>query len=86
MSERLFGKYLIKKADGTPIAPEAQYFVVRYDATAEHGKAGRFALLEYADKIQNQYPELARQLLLELRHAPEKAVRVRASFLSMRGA
>ncbi|MEH2102548.1 MAG: hypothetical protein V7K76_22910 [Nostoc sp.] len=27
----LFGKYIIQKADGTPIDPSAQYFVLRPD-------------------------------------------------------
>ncbi|MBW4484907.1 MAG: hypothetical protein KME14_20420 [Tildeniella torsiva UHER 1998/13D] len=82
----LFRKYLLSKADGSELDPQAKYFVIRYDAAAEHGAAGRAALLEYADKIQEDCPELARDLLSELREAPEKDIRVRALFLLMRGA
>jgi len=64
--EGLFGKYLIRKTDGTPLAPEARYFVVRYDAAAAHGAAGRTALKVYCSGIRFAMPELAESLRAEL--------------------
>lgn len=46
-SKGLFNKYEIKKADGSPIAPDAQYFVLRLD-TDPHA---REAILAYADSL-----------------------------------
>ena len=60
---RLFGKYLIAKADGTPLEPDARYFVVRYDAGADHGSIGRTVLRMYALHMSKVAPELATELL-----------------------
>jgi hypothetical protein len=54
----LYGKYIIKKADGTPIDPEADYFVLRLD-TDPHA---RVAALAYADSIEPGNPRLAFEL------------------------
>jgi hypothetical protein len=64
----LFGKYLVAKRDGTPLDPEAKYFVVRYDAKAAHGDIGRTTLAYYASAIESEMPELA----VELRNAINK--------------
>lgn len=46
--EGLFGKYIIRKADGTDIDPNAKYFVLRYDALGgSHSQAARLALMRY---------------------------------------
>lgn len=42
-----YGKYIIKKANGEPIDPHAQYFVLRID-TDPHARA---ALREYRDGL-----------------------------------
>lgn len=48
----LYGKFIIEKADGTPLHPLARYFVLNY-ALDEDGQAfdpaARLALLTYAD-------------------------------------
>ena len=54
----LYGKYIIKKADGTPIDPNAQYFILRVDTDIH----ARRALRTYAKSIQDGNPELARDL------------------------
>lgn len=46
----VFGKYIIAKADGSPIDPEACYFVLRLDTD----EAARFAALEYARRCDNR--------------------------------
>lgn len=50
--EGLFGKYIIRKADGTNINPNAKYFVLRYDAMGgAHAQAARLALMRYCTLI-----------------------------------
>lgn len=81
-------KYKVRKCGGGAIAPDAKYFVMRYDAQAAHGAAARAALLEYAALIAKDCPDLAMNLLNdpELKDAPERAVRVRSMALRMRNA
>lgn len=57
MSQKLFGKYNITKADGTPTDPNAQYFVLRIDTDP----AARSALKTYAHSQDD--PEFRSQLL-----------------------
>lgn len=52
----LFGKYIISKADGTPIDPTADYFVLRLDTD----EAARAALEIYIHATDNS--ELAKDL------------------------
>ena len=54
----LYGKYIITKADGSPVAPEADYFVLRLDTD----KCARHALRIYANNIEGANPELAADL------------------------
>jgi hypothetical protein len=59
------GKYIIKKADGRPIDPGSEYFVLRLDvggADTEHIKACRAAIVAYADAIEHHLPKLAAEL------------------------
>lgn len=58
MDKGLYGKYKIEKADGTPIDPSADYFVLRLDTD----KAARLAALVYADAIRGDNPQLAKEL------------------------
>ena len=63
MKERgLYQKYTITKTDGTPIAPHAKYFVLRYDG---YRLEERDVLFEYAEEMNNQ--ELLRDLEEESR-------------------
>jgi len=55
LSNGLYGKYVIQKADGAPVDPRARYFVLRYD-TDPHAKV---ALRAYADEIRPRNPKLA---------------------------
>ncbi len=45
----LYGKYIIGKSDGTPIDPQANYFVLRLDTDAK----ARLAAMYYAELTQN---------------------------------
>lgn len=78
-------KYHLTKADGSPVDPNARYFVLRLDAGAEpnHRKACIAALSTYAAVIQPHLPELARDLRqLYLSKNSDNAIieRVRAAF------
>jgi hypothetical protein len=46
----LYGKYIIQKADGSPVDPEADYFILRLDADP----VARIAALEYAIRTDDQ--------------------------------
>lgn len=48
--KKLYKKFEIQKADGTPVDPLAQYFVLRIDT--DH--AARVALLTYASEMAKQ--------------------------------
>ena len=54
----LYNKYIVEKADGTPVDPEAQYFVLRIDTDP----AARHAVLQYAAYIGASDPEFADEL------------------------
>lgn len=59
-------KYYISKVDGTPIDPEAEYFILRLDENAtdlRHVNACRQAICTYAKAMQEFLPELANDLL-----------------------
>lgn len=51
----LYGKYIVTKANGDPVDPEAEYLVLRIDKDP----GARWAAETYADYIQSQMPELA---------------------------
>lgn len=58
-------KYIISKADGSPVASEADYFVLRLDSAQsdqKHREASVKAILAYADAIKNHIPELAKDI------------------------
>jgi len=62
----LYIKYHVEKADGTPVDPEAVYFVLRIDTDRD----ARSALWFYAERIAETAPELADDLKTEvLRYA-----------------
>jgi|GEM_PF-5365120 len=58
----LFGKYILAKDNGEDIDPRAKYFVLRYDADAEHGAQSRTALRLYCQAIRVAQPQLADEL------------------------
>lgn len=63
----LFGKFILKKADGSPIHPDAKYIVLRYDASNnKDGAASRKAIIVYARAISKSDPEFAADLLEEM--------------------
>jgi len=61
----LFGKYIVQKVDGSELDPGAKYFVLRYD----NGPAAQHALYAYADYIEDENPELYRDLQVALGRA-----------------
>lgn len=54
----LYKKYVIKKADGSPVDINADYFVLRLDAD----QAAREAAKNYASRVLDKNPELAEEL------------------------
>lgn len=62
--EGLANKFVVLKATGEPIKPEARYFVLRYDKDDAWGEAAREALALFAGEIDHAgYEELAADLL-----------------------
>ena len=55
----LFNKYTIAKSDGSPVDPNARYFVLRLDGTDKFAEASRFAAAMYAEIVDEQEPEFA---------------------------
>ena len=58
-------KYKISKIDGSPIAEDAEYFVLRLDKDCKdvnHLIACRKAVRTYAKEIQPYLPELSKDL------------------------
>lgn len=54
----LYGKYVIQKADGSPVDPGAIYFTMRIDTDPFSAKAIR----AYIEACREEQPELARDL------------------------
>lgn len=64
-NEGLKSKYIISKADGTPIDPKAKYFVLRYDQHMKDKgflKASRLALARFCREIVLTFPALSQEL------------------------
>ncbi len=67
--EGLKTKYIIEEADGSPIHPEAKFFVLRYD---KHMKDkvflynARIALLQFCTAMMGTNPKLAHELSNEI--------------------
>lgn len=51
----VYGKYVISKADGSAVDPEACYFVLRLDVDP----AARAAMRAYADAVRDDNEEMA---------------------------
>jgi len=64
-SKGLFGKYIIKKADGSKVDKDAEYFVLRLngDGDPKHIQACRDAILCYGRNIKDHLPLLAADIL-----------------------
>jgi hypothetical protein len=61
----LLRRYIIRKADKSPVDPKAEYFVLRLDMGAKdwsHVQACRKAILAYASAIAFHSPELAKDI------------------------
>lgn len=60
----LVNKFVVLKATGEPVSPEARYFVLRYDKADGWGKAARKALAVFAEEVRPLgFDELADDLL-----------------------
>ena len=57
-------RYIISKADGSPVNPKNKYFVLKIEGEGhpEHIRACRIALLKYADEIEAYLPQLAKEI------------------------
>ena len=65
MEKGLIKKYIISKADGTPVDPKAKYFVLRYDRHMQDRvflRASRKALSKFISEIVFLLPELSKEL------------------------
>jgi hypothetical protein len=62
----LHNKYVINRADGTPINPNNVYFILKLEGEGDsiHMEACRKAILKYAYEIENYLPELSKDILL----------------------
>ena len=58
MSRELIKKYIITKADWTPVSSEADYFVLRLDTDPHARRAAR----AYAKSIRLENPQLANDI------------------------
>lgn len=58
MTDKLYKKYVVTKADGTPVDPEAQYLVLRLDTDG----CARVAAIFYATCIREEQPGFAFEL------------------------
>lgn len=65
-SEGLYTKYVVKKADGTMVDPDAKYFVLRYDGTGLWPCICREALLLLGRLVRGTNPTLAHDLQKEV--------------------
>ena len=70
----LYGKFNISKADGSPIDPEADYFVLRLDGDTPYAEASRQAALEFAAAIAKINPTLYQQLIANATYHENMAV------------
>lgn len=62
-NERLYRKYEIRHADGSPVDQNGQYFVLKLNsADSAHREACRAALRTYIEKIRATLPGLAKDL------------------------
>ncbi len=61
----LYNKYIIKKANGTPVSPEARYIVLRIDS-GKYVEACRKGVMAFAEAVKPQNPDLAIDLEIEL--------------------
>lgn len=73
----LHQRYIVTKADGSPVDPNAIYFVMRLDSGGKdptHIEAGRDAACEWADRIQSmgKKSEHLHQTAREIRSMVEK--------------
>ena len=62
----LYQRYTISKTDGSPMDPNAEYFVLRVDLLgkdATHILACRKALMVYAEAIKDHLPNLSKDLI-----------------------
>jgi len=62
-------RYLVRRVDGKPTAPEARYFVLNFDGSDPHAIR---ALQAYADSVKTENPELADDLEAAIAN-PEEA-------------
>lgn len=67
----LMNKYILSKANGNPVDPHSEYFILKLDSGAEANfrRASRLALQTFCHEIRNVNPALAKDL--EDRYLPE---------------
>lgn len=58
-------KYEVRRGDARPIAPEVEFFLLRYDRPTD--KAARAAIRTYASCIKDEFPRLATELIARLK-------------------
>lgn len=61
----LYGKYIVKRTDGTPIDPGNEYLVLKVKGHGDpkHIAACRKGAIAYAEAIKDHLPELANDII-----------------------
>ena len=62
----LYKKYIISKTDGSPVDPDAEYFVLRIDKD----RHARTAILVYAENIKSENEQFYKDILEKLDQTP----------------
>lgn len=70
----VYGKYIIRRTDGTEIDPNDEYFVLKVKGSGDpkHIESCRQALLAYAKEIQSYLPDLAHDIDMRYGDYPVK--------------
>jgi len=63
MKDGIRMKYILHKADGSPVDSEACYFVLKLNGDKPHHQASRTAMRVYAECIEEDLPELANDIM-----------------------
>ena len=78
MTEYRLDRYILSKRDGSNIDPDAKYFVLRYDKSAEHGEMNRVALRVWCRNVlkdkeaETELSLLALDLLMDVDNEEEE--------------
>jgi hypothetical protein len=67
LDKGLYQKYIVPKADGSEIEPEAKHIILRYAKDDDMGRAARLAPEKFAYEIRNINKQFSEDLFAEIR-------------------